>query len=242
MEEISVLIPIYNSYGIIESSVRRLVDVLSERSDDFEIVLRDDGSKDESNYVMHRLSQRFPQVRCFYNQCNRGLGYTLRSMFKDCTGESIVYCDCDLPFGAEIIPRMVSELSAYDIVVASRYKGISSKGSLIRKFFSRMYYMLCKLLFNIPVLDIGSGTVAMKRNIVEQLMFYSDGFDIHAEFYVSAADAGFSIKEIPASAKDNYAGSFSILRHSAAVIKGTFRLWTRRQTQRRDLLFLPYAK
>ncbi len=242
MYRVSILIPIYNSCGIIETTVRRLVDVLSKRGYDFEIILRDDGSRDESKYVMDKLPQIFPQVKCFFNQSNRGLGYTLRSMFKDCNGKSIVYCDCDLPFGVKIIPIMVSKLSDYDIVVASRYSGIPSKGRLGRKIFSRMYYMLCKLLFNIPVSDIGSGTVAIRKDVLDELILYSDGFDIHAEFYVSAADAGFSIKEIPASAEDNCAGSFSILYHSPTIIKGTFRLWAKRRIEKRRLLFFPYAK
>ena len=232
MPEVSILIPVYNSRDIIECSVRRLVSTLSGRVGSYEILLRDDSSTDSSKKVMEALSVKFPHLRCFYNEYNRGLGYTLRAMFKDCTGNSIVYCDCDLPFGAGIIPKLVAGLGRHDIVVASRYKGVSSRLRLSRRFFSRMYYIFCRILFNIPVLDIGSGTVAMKRAVIEKLMLSADGFDIHAEIYVRAKEAGFSIYEVPVRVQDAYGGSFSILRHSAGVIIGTLRLWVKRLSDR----------
>jgi len=222
---VSIVIPIYNAADLIENSVQEIMRVLDPLGLDYEILLRDDGSKDRSREVLEQLSCQYAHVQCFYNLSNEGLGSTLIKLFNDVQGKHVVYCDCDLPYGAEIISVLLDKLQTYDIAVASRYSGISNHVQFLRHIFSRMYYLFCKLLFNIPVIDVGSGSVAMNRQELNKLDLKMKGFGIHAEIYKKAYHQGQSIIEIPVESKRSKQRSFSIWRHGPNIILETIQLW-----------------
>ena len=194
---VSVVIPVYNAQGMIKDSIDQIIDRIDPLKADYEILLRDDGSTDKSKEVLERVALQYPEVRCFYNVSNEGLGSTLRRLWKDARGERVIYCDCDLPFEADVIPALLEKLQTSDIVVASRYCGALNRTPFVRKIFSRLYYFLCKALFNIPVMDIGSGSMAVRRQVLENLDLRAKGFEIHAELYIKASRKGFRIEEIP---------------------------------------------
>jgi len=225
--DISVVVPIYNAEDIVEHSIERITRTLNQSGLNYEILLRDDGSTGGSRKLLEHVDLRYSQVNCFYNPVNEGLGSTLRKLFNDAQGSNIVYCDCDLPYGAEAIPVVLDELEPYDIVVASRYRGAPNEVRFLRKITSRLYYLLCKLLFNIPVADIGSGLVAMRKQVLDKMVLEAKGFDIHAELYTKASRQGFRIEEIPFEAGDDGVrqGSFCVWKHGLRVFMET--VWLR---------------
>lgn len=192
---------------------------------DYEILLRDDGSTDGTRALLEKMPNADGRVRCFFNTSNRGLGFTLRTLFQEAQGENVIYCDCDLPFGEGIIGGLLDELKSCDVAVASRYQGNTPHVSLMRRLVSRLYYHFCRFLFQIPVVDIGSGTVALRRQALERLDLKINGFGIHAELYVKAAGAGLAIREAAAEAADEGLNSFRIGKHGLSVILETLWLW-----------------
>jgi len=225
---VSIVIPIYNASDIVENTLKQLVLTLDPLNIDYEILFKDDGSTDQSKVVLQQIDFQYIQVKCFFNASNSGLGATLRHLFDEAKGEDIIYCDCDLPFSAKVIPVLLKELKSFDVVVASRYCGISNQVQLIRQIFSRAYYVLCKLLFNIPVVDIGSGSVAIRRQALNKLDLKMKGFGIHAEFFIEAAQNDLSVKEVPAEHVRTNTGSFSIWKHSFPILFETVTLWQRK--------------
>lgn len=225
--KISFVIPIYNAEKILQKTLDILMPSLQSMNLDYEILFRDDGSSDDSRRLLNEISQRHNKVRCFCNDDNRGLGFTLRHLFQDTEGEIIIYLDCDLPFGVEILPLMIQEILAHDIVVASRYMGENSKISFMRKIASRVYYDVCRFLFSVAVRDIGSGTVAFRKESIRLLKLKSDHFDIHAEIFAQAYRLKLSVKELPALYRYNRTGSFSVFRHGPGVMVDTFKLLKR---------------
>lgn len=223
--EISVVIPVFNARHIVKASVDELINFLNEGEFSYEILLRDDCSEDGTMDELKNLEKRYPRLRCFRNDGNKGLGFTLRKMFEDARGRTIIYSDCDLPFGVEIISELFNGIKENDIVVASRYKGGCNDVPLIRKIMSRAYYFFCKMLFDMPVMDIGSGTVAIKKQVVGALDLRAEGFDIHAELYVKARRAKYFISEISADSRKIKESSFSIVKHGFSVIVKTIKLW-----------------
>lgn|SRR3990167_2166925 len=226
--DVSIVIPIYNSHALVEGAVNRLVRVLEAAGRDYEILLRDDGSRGDMRSVFKKIASEYVRVRCFHNPANQGLGATLRALFHDARGERVVYCDCDLPFGEDVILKLLDRLESCDIAVASRYAGIRGRVAFLRWVFSRAYFWLCKILFHIPVFDVGSGCVAIRRSALQKLNLSAKGFDIHAEIYVQARHWGLALKEVPAEAAQCTRGSFSVFRHGFGVIAGTVGLYLRR--------------
>lgn len=223
--ETSVIIPIYDAAGMVEDSVGRIVDVMDPLRMNYEVLLRDDGSTDQSREALKRVAARYPEVRCFYNPSNKGLGFTLRKLLKDARGERIVYCDCDLPFGADVIPALLKRLEASDVAVASRYRGASNGAPFMRKVCSRLYFLLCRVLFNIRIADIGSGSVAMRRRVSDGIDLKANGFDVHAEFYLKVSRKGFQVEEIPVKSDAAQQGSFCLWAHGPRALMQTFRLY-----------------
>jgi len=228
---LSILIPSYNSSPFISGTVARLTKILKTTELKYEILFWDDGSTDDSVLVLERLVQQFSMVKLFANKRNEGLGFTLRKLFECAQGEQVIYLDCDLPFGEEALLIVLRELMEYDVVVVSRYLRNSNKVPWLRRLTSRLYYQLCRVLFRIPVLDIGSGTVGMRRSAIRLLPLTTNGFEFHAEFYVQAMRHGLSIKEIPGEFQYSGQGSFRIAKHGPGIVWGTLKLWFKIRNQ-----------
>src|SRR3989338_4883737 len=210
---LSIVIPIYNSASKVSVTVDKLVQFCRRSGYDFEILLRDDHSADGAIDLLRQIPEKYPGVKVFENERNQGLGYTLRQLFDDAKGEAVVYFDCDLPFGADILKELLEGLKDHDMVLASRYRGVANQVIWPRKWMSRLYWLLCRALFSVPVADIGSGTVAFRKSVISQLNLSADGFDIHIEWFAKARKGGFTVQEIPALSCDDGQGSFKIGRH-----------------------------
>lgn len=222
--DVSIVIPIYNSTSLIRDSVEQLVRALGSMPVRYEILLRDDGSSDRSRDVLEKLPAQFASVKVFSNEKNRGLGFTLRRLFADAQGTRVIYIDCDLPFGADVVKEVLARLEKYDIVVCSRYLGKKNTVSWPRKAASRAYYYLCKALFNIPVKDIGSGTVGFRKEALNRLDLVSDGFAIHAEMFARAVRCHSSIIEIGVEALGEENGNNYIFQYGFSILRETFKL------------------
>jgi glycosyltransferase involved in cell wall biosynthesis len=226
---VSVVIPVYNAADVLEASVGRLVRVLESVGEDYEILLRDDGSQDKSEEVLENISRRYEKVKSSSNGLNQGLGFTLRALFKEARGDIIIYCDIDLPFGEGIVSRLLEEIKGRDIAVASRYSGGHGRVKFLRRVISRLYYAFCKRLLFIEVSDIGSGSVAITRGAMTLLNLKSSGFAVHAEMYAQASRKGLRIREFPAVSRPDGLSSFSVARHGVGVIRETmWLLWNQR--------------
>jgi len=225
-ERTSIVIPIYNAEKIVASTIRRVISCLEQSNCQWEILLRDDCSRDKSRDILGGLVLKYSKVKVFYNEENKGLGYTLRRLFESASHENIIYLDCDLPFSEKIIDALVRELKDKDIAVASRYHYRKNHVPWNRRVASRLYCHFCKLLFNISVKDIGSGSFALRKKILPKLNLAADGFDVHVEIYVKAKMAGLSVFEIPSTLIESKGtGSFRILKHGPGIFVNTIKMW-----------------
>jgi dolichol-phosphate mannosyltransferase len=232
--DVSVVIPIYNARDFIRPTIAIISQVLTNSHIDYEILLQDDGSTDGSIEQLQRIAREDPRIRCFYEGRNQGLGYTLRELLDKAQAEQMIYLDVDLPFGAAILPQVVNQLNTYDLVVLSRYQGNKNRISLDRWIASRVYYALCKTLFDIAVVDLGSGTVGIRKSAVSPLNLKASGFDIHIELFAKARREGLRVKEIAAATTGAGQRSFQLLRHGPKTVWQTAKLWNEFRGQRRQ--------
>ena len=223
---LSVVIPIYNAAPFIEKNLVSLIRQLDSLNCEYEILLCDDFSRDNSRAVLEKVFKQYQNIICFYNQQNHGLGHTLRFLFTKAKGEVVIYLDMDLPFGVAVINRLLEAVQrGGDVVVASRYKGGKHPMPLRRRVLSRLYYLLCRALFNIPVRDIGSGAIALRRQVIEKLELKQKRFTAHIEVFLNSHRQGFLIHELDMAHSTQQPGSFSVLRHGQQVVRDTLQLW-----------------
>ena len=106
MSKVSVIIPAYNQSHYLSEAVQS---VLNQTYPDFEIIIVDDGSTDDTREVAHSYSD--PRVRYIY-QDNAGLSAARNTGIRHATGDIIVLMDSDGQHPPEEIPRLIKELEA----------------------------------------------------------------------------------------------------------------------------------
>lgn len=114
---ISVVVPVYNSKGTLPELVQRLESVLSELTDEYELILVNDGSRDGSWLVIEELARRHSWVSGFDLMHNYGQHNALLAGIDKAQNEAIVTIDDDLQHPPEEIPKLISKLGeGFDVV------------------------------------------------------------------------------------------------------------------------------
>jgi len=224
--KISILVPVYGSEQILEDSHREFSRAIKRVTDDYEIIFMVDGSPDNSEKLLKGIAEKDDHVRVFSHKPNRGLGYTLRRLFEEATGEYVIYFDADshLCFDLAHLAPVVEKAQDADATIVSRYM-LNPILPFHRWLASESYYYLNRILFGIEIRDIGSGFVVMRKAALDEIELHSDGFEIHTEIFVKLAKKGFKVIEIPLPYKHWPGGSFRFMRHGIKALIYTFKLW-----------------
>ncbi len=200
---LSVIIPVYNEEKIIKKSVCKLTDYLRSLDISFEVLISDDGSRDNGAGMVSALSQKYSELRLLCNPLNRGKGAAVRDGMLNAKGDFVIFTDCDLAYGETVINEILKRLQSgrSDIVIGSRslhpdgYEGYSG----FRKLISEKYLKLLTRTFKIPHSDFQCGlkgfTAAAKNEIFPLCKINGFAFDL--EVLLIAEKLGFSVSEIP---------------------------------------------
>jgi glycosyltransferase involved in cell wall biosynthesis len=190
---ISVFLPAYNEEENIEQAVMNSVNVLKEISDDWEVIVVNDASKDRTAEIAERLVREVPGVRVIHHQKNTRLGGALRSGFSNATKELVFYTDADNPIDMRDLGKAVPLMDDADFVTGYR---LNRDEPLKRKVYSRCYNWLIRLLFGLKVRDVNFSFKLVKKEVLKKAKLHSMGSFIDAELLIEARKYGFRIKEI----------------------------------------------
>ena len=205
--EISVIAPMYNEAPLILNNVRRILDALKILSREWELILINDGSTDNTLDLVSELGKGEPRIRVITYPENKGRGYALRQGFGVARGKYVVTTESDLSWGPEIISKLYDKLKSTgaDVVIASPYLkgGRLENVPLKRALLSRLGNKL--LVFSVPgKLTMLSGmTRGYRKEVLDPLDLESDGKEIHLEIVAKCLALGYKIVEIPAVLKWN---------------------------------------
>ena len=92
---LSIFFPVYNDWGTIASMAGSAIQTAEKITDDFEVILVDDGSEEKTQDILDFLESRFSQIRVIHHERNQGYGGALRTGFKEASKEFIFYTDGD---------------------------------------------------------------------------------------------------------------------------------------------------
>ncbi|MDX2002624.1 MAG: glycosyltransferase family 2 protein [Chitinophagales bacterium] len=136
---ISIISPVYRAEVILPELVRRIEAVVKPQfGENYEIVLVDDRSPDQSWSVMMQLAALNPNIKIVRLSRNFGQHYAITAGLDHCKGDMVVIMDCDLQDQPEEIPKLLNKLNeGYDFVIASRGE---RKDSFFKKFFSKTFH------------------------------------------------------------------------------------------------------
>lgn len=138
MSHISVVIPVYEAEDCLEELYNRLKVSLSKITDDFEIILVEDSSKDNSWSKINELAKLDARVKGIQFSRNFGQHYGITAGLDHVEGDWVVVMDCDLQDQPEEIPRLYNKAQeGYHIVLAKRKQ---RKDSFFKRITSSMFY------------------------------------------------------------------------------------------------------
>ena len=141
---ITVVSPVYKADTIVPELVRRIETSLLSISDNFEIILIDDGSPDNSWQVIKELCNNNSRIVGIKLSRNFGQHYAISAGLSRVKGEWIIVMDCDLQDQPEEIEKMLNAaMSGYDVVLACR---TNRQDSWLKKLSSRLFYKLLSYL------------------------------------------------------------------------------------------------
>jgi len=192
IRSISLVFPMYNEREYLPLAVQTATRVLSGIAEDYEIIIVDDASTDDSRQIAEALSRSDAHIRVIHHQKNRKLGGALKTGFYAASKEAVIYTDIDLPFDLEELRNAIPLLSEADIVIGSR---IGGRESLVRVIYSWVYNRLINLVFGLGVRDVNFALKVFRRKILPEMDLQAEGSFINAEFLVKARRLGYRIKE-----------------------------------------------
>jgi len=196
MPSISVFFPAYNDAGTITSMVITSLLTLRELTDDYEVIVINDGSKDHTPQVLDELARVYPdEVRIIHHEQNKGYGGALRSGFSAASKEWIFYTDGD----AQYDPRELKNLAllATDQVDFINGWKIERNDPLHRIIIGRIYQYIIKIAFRLKLRDVDCDFRLMRGEVFDEVHLVSDSGVICVELMKKVQDAGFRLAETP---------------------------------------------
>ena len=220
MPSISLVMPAHNEAENIEPVVTEAVPALAAVSDDYEIIVVDDGSKDDTAGVTRRLMETEPHLRLIQHPVNKGFGAAVLTGFTSATKEWILYTDADRQFVLAELANFVPFADKADLIAGYR---APRRDPFLRVLYGKGWSMLCTLFFGYTVRDVDCGFKLLRRTIIDQLadQIGSRGATFSIEWLVRAKRAGYRFVELPVTHRPRTAGSQSGARMS--VITRAFR-------------------
>ena len=190
---ISIIIPFFNEEENLPTLIKHLIEVCKKISREYEIVLVDDGSTDNSESRIQN-SELFitKKIRLFSHKKRQGKGEALNTGVKEAKGNIIVFMDADLQDDPEDLPKFLKKIDeGFDFVNGIR---IGRKDNLIIKTYSTLAKYFLKLFSGSPFIDINCGYKAFKREVLSQFVFYGNNFRF---FPLAVFYNGYKVTEIP---------------------------------------------
>ncbi len=224
---ISVVLPAYNEEAIIERTVRHVAEVLRCLTDDFEIIVTDDGSRDRTGAILAELQRREPALplRVVTHQHNRGYGAALASGFDAATKELIFLTDGDKQFDVAELAGFLPELDdGTDLVIGWRWNRADPPLRLLNAWG---WKLLVNGLFGYTARDVDCAFKLFRRRVWESFTVHARGATFSAELLVKARRLGFRVEERPVGHFPRTAGSPTGARPAVIVraFRELFRLW-----------------
>lgn len=195
---ISVVIPAHNEGSNLGKLVAAVDGALGKISKDYQIVVVNDNSTDDSEAVLEKLRKDYKSLKPVQRRGKKGVGNTLREGFKNCDHDIVISMDGDFSHRPKDIPVLYNKLmEGYDVVVGSRYiEGGSMDNKLSRFMISKGFAIFANVL-GLPIHDATSGFRAHRKKVLDTLNLESIGFEIHAEIPMKAKKMGYKVSEAP---------------------------------------------
>lgn len=224
--KLSLVLPAHNEADNIETVVGQALSVLPEVVRDHEIVVVNDGSRDDTGAIIDRLAAQHSTVHAVHHPRNRGYGSALRSGFNAASGDLIMFMDADRQFNIADIVRLVPYVPQYDVVAGYR---IRRQDATYRKIYAKVFDLAVFILFGIHMRDVDCAFKIYRGDLIKAMPLEMPGALINTEMLALSRRMGATLVEVGVNHYPRLAGvsSGGSPRVVFRAMGETLRLWWR---------------
>lgn len=223
---LSLVLPAHNEEANIGVVLDQALLALPRFTDEFEIIVVDDGSRDRTGEIIDILAQRDPRVRPIHHTVNRGYGGALTSGFKAATGDYVMFMDSDRQFDINDLALLTPFAHRFDIVAGFRKE---RHDPVHRRINALVFNLAVRTLFGIHLYDIDCAFKLFRGELLRSMELTAPGALINTEIQAKARRQGATLEQVGVNHYPRIAGTATggNWRVIARAMKETLLLWWR---------------
>jgi glycosyltransferase involved in cell wall biosynthesis len=192
---LSIFFPAYNDAGTIASLALVAHMTAREITDDYEVIVVDDGSPDHTGVLLDEMARSFPWLKVVHHVANRGYGGALRSGFQTASKELVFYTDGDAQYDPRELTRLYEAFSP-EVDFVNGYK-IGRSDPLHRVVIGRVYHWFVRTVFGLRLRDVDCDFRLMRKSVFDKVVLTRSSGVICVELMKKVQDHGFRIAQVP---------------------------------------------
>ena len=195
LKSVSAFFPAYNDAGTIPTMIIRALQTLPEVTDEYEVIVINDGSTDDTGQVLDEMARLYSRLRVIHHPQPSGYGGVLRAGFAAARKEWVFYTDGDAQYDAREL-GVLARAAADGVDMVNGYK-IKRHDPFHRVVIGLAYQYFVKLVFGLSISDVDCDFRLMRRSMFDHVKLESTTGTITFEMVKKIQDAGYRIVEVP---------------------------------------------
>ncbi len=192
--KLSVIMPAFNEAENIEKTIRRCFSVLKQLGISGEVVVTDDGSKDNTPQILQSLSGEFPDLKIIAHAQNKGYGAALKDAAEAARGNYVASIDSDGQFDISEVSLLIEEMKkGYDLVTGYRKK---KKDSFFKVMSDRGLNIIVRILFGVNYRDTNCALKLYSSGILNRIKIEARGYQAPTEILMKLHTLGYRIGQV----------------------------------------------
>ena len=190
---VTIIIPAFREEDNIEAAIDNALHVAQSVTQDYEIIVIDDGSPDKTGEFAGLKAQNNPNIRVASNVTNEGFGYSFARGVKMASKEFVTVFPGDNDMSALSLKDLLEARGSADLIISYMQK--TNKRSIFRRIISKTFVMLMNLLFGLN-LKYYNGAFICRTSLLKDIPIKSTGLAALAECIVRLLKKGVSWRAI----------------------------------------------
>ncbi|MBT3562172.1 glycosyltransferase family 2 protein [Flavobacteriaceae bacterium] len=186
---LSIVIPLLNEQNSLEELTNSISTVVKSLRLEFEIILIDDGSTDNSWKTISKICSNNQNVKGIRFLKNFGKSQALSAGFKACKGDVVVTMDADLQDDPNEIPELYKKINEEKLDLVSGWKKVRYDSIIFKNFPSKIFNWAARITSGIKLNDFNCGIKAYKKEVIKQIKLTGG---MHRYIPVLAKNAGYN--------------------------------------------------
>ena len=191
---ISIFFPCYNDSKSIGKLIQDATYTAKRITDDFEIIVIDDGSTDKTRMILKKHLKKNKHLKLIFHEINTGYGGALRSGFESSSKELIFYTDGDGQYDVKELPILLS-LMTEDVNFINGIK-MSRHDPTYRIFIGNLYSFIARWIFFLPIYDVDCDFRLIRKDLIRKISLKSNSGAICVELVKKAQIKGAKFRQV----------------------------------------------